>query len=303
MTLRNLNALLLALFVVACGDGAASAPASRPSVFLQNRLEGIPDAARSILAKSLEWVGGADAFAAVGSVTASIRVNRGALTIRHDMTICSDGSVVMSRIRSPGNREEILGANGGVGWLFYGSDPDPFLIDPDEVRRLARIVQWLNPLSTILGASWLHAEILGPIQSDDGPWDVVRLHGLNGTTLEFVSERSSGRPIRSTLSIVGSSGSSTIECRWLAWDSKDGRRWPTIIDTRSNAGATGLVVSRAEFDDEISSATALTPEIINLVNNGAGLSNLSATAEDIAPLMPLSPAVDAPADERSADRP
>jgi hypothetical protein len=184
-----------------------------------------------------------------------------------------------------------------VGWLIRGGDPDPFLIDPDEVRRLARIVQWLNPLSAIMSSSWLHAEILEPISTDDGPWDVIRLHGLNGTTLDFVSERSSGRPIRCLIANGGSPGTNSIECRWLAWDSKDGRRWPTIIDNRSNSGAIGLVVSRVEFDRQISSATALTPEIITLVNNGAGLSNMAPAAADIAPSMTLSPALDDPADE------
>ena len=297
MTLRPFTAILMALVTVACGDGSAPAPTGPPSVFPSNRLEGIPESARPILAKALDWVGGANAFDGIGTVTASIKVNQDALTIRHDLTICSDGSVVMSRIREPGDVDEFLGANGGVGWLIRGDDPDPFLIDPDQVRRLARIVQWLNPLSTMMSSSWLHAEILEPTQTNDGPCDVIRLHGLNGTILEFVSQRSNGRPIRSTLSIPRSSGNSYIECRWLAWESKDGRRWPTIIDTRSNAGAVGFVVVQVDFDEEISSATALTPEIINLVNNGAGLSNMVPTAADLAPVTVLSPAVDDPADK------
>ena len=299
MTLRSFTAIVLALLTVACSDGTAPAPvpAGPSSVFLQNRLEGIPEPARPILAKSLEWIGGPKAFEGISSVTTSITVNRDALTLRHDLTICSDGSVVMSRIREPGHLEETLGANGGVGWLIRGGDPDPFLIDPDEVRRLARIVQWLNPLSTIMSSSWLHAEILEPISTNDGPWDVIRLHGLNGTTLDFVCERSSGRPIRCLIANGGSPGTNSIECRWLAWDSKDGRRWPTIIDNRSNSGAIGLVVSRVDFDRQISSATALTPEIITLVNNGAGLSNMAPAAADIAPSMTLSPALDDPADE------
>jgi len=298
MPLRNLNALLLALFVVACGDGSAQAPVSPPSVFLPNRLEGIPESARPILAKSLSWIGGPSAFAGVGGVTTSMRASRGSGSVLHDCTIGADGSVIMVRHGEPDRFTETMGANGGVGWMIRTGRPEPILVDPDEVRRRATLVQSLNALGPVLGTGWLHADVLEPRTIGSVECDAIRLHGTEGLLCEFTCERATGRPMTLSFSVPGESGPRVTESRWLKWQSADGRRWPTIIDTRSDQGAVGLLVVKATFASGAPMETALPPEVVALVTRGEPISRM-----DPSPTAPVPPMPTAPADERPADRP
>ncbi len=298
MTLRPLTALLLALVTIACGDGATLAPARPASVFLQNRLEGIPEPARPILAKSLQWVGGPDAFVPVGSVTASMRVSRGSDSVLHDCTIGADGSVVMVRHGEPDRFTETMGANGGVGWMIRAGRPEPILVDADEVRRRATIVQSLNALGPVLGTGWLHADVLEPRTIGSVECDAVRLHGAEGLLCEFTCERATGRPMTLSFSVPGDSGPRVTESRWLQWQSSDSRRWPTIIDTRSDQGAVGLLVLKAAFSLAAPTETALPPEVVALVTAGEPISHMDPPPPSPVPSIPI-----APADERPADRP
>jgi hypothetical protein len=298
MTLRIFTALLVALLMVACGDGTAPAPAGPPSVFLPNRLDGIPEPARPILAKSLEWIGGSKAYAGIGSVTTSMRVNRGADGVRHDCTIGADGSVVMVRHGEPNRFTETMGANGGVGWMIRAGRPEAILVDADEVRRRATIVQSLNALGPVLGAQWLHGEVLEPRTVGSIECDAVRLHGAAGLFCEFTCERTTGRPMTLSFSVPSESGPRVSESRWLQWKSNDGRRWPTIIDTRSDQGAVGLLVLAAAFSPSESSETALPPEVVALVTAGEPISPI-----DPPPPLPGPSIPTVPADERPADRP
>lgn len=298
MTLRHLLPLLAALTLVACNDGSSSQPSGPPSVFLPNRLEGIPEAARPILAKSLEWIGGADAYAGIGSVTTSMRASRGTGSVLHECTVGADGSVVMVRHGEPDRFVETMGANGGVGWMVRTGRPEPILVDADEVRRRSTIVQSLNALGPVLGAGWLHAEVLEPRSIGSVECDAVRLHGAGGLVAEYACERATGRPMTLSFSVPGDSGPRVTESRWLQWQSDGGRRWPTIIDTRSDQGAIGLLVLKASFSAAAPSETALPPEVVALVTAGEPISRM-----DPPPPMPA-PAIPAvPADERPADRP
>ncbi len=298
MTLRTITAIVLALLTVACSDGAAPAPASLPSVFLQNRLEGIPEPARPILAKSLTWIGGPDAFGRVGSVTTSMRASRGSGSVLHDCTVGADGSVVMVRHGEPDRFTETMGANGGVGWMIRTGRPEPILVDADEVRRRATIVQSLNALGPVLGASWLHADVLPTQTIGSVECDAVRLHGAEGLLCDFTCERATGRPMTLSFSVPGESGPRVTESRWLQWQSADGRRWPTIIDTRSDQGAIGLLVLKATFSPAAPTETALPPEVVALVTAGEPISRMDPPPPSPVPTMPT-----APADERPADRP
>jgi len=298
MTLRPLTALLLALVTVACGDGSPTTPAGPPSVFLPNRLEGIPEPARPILAKSLEWIGGPQAFAGIGSVTTSMRASRGSGSVLHDCTLGADGSVVMVRHGEPDRFTETMGANGGVGWMIRTGRPEPILVDADEVRRRATIVQSLNALGPVLGTGWLHAELLEPRTIGSVECDAVRLHGAEGLLCEFTCERSTGRPMTLSFSVPGDSGLRVTESRWLQWQSSDGRRWPTIIDTRSDQGSVGLLVVKATFSPAAPAETALPPEVVALVTAGEPISRMDPPPPSPVPTMPT-----APADERPADRP
>lgn len=298
MTLRHLIALAVALLMVACGGGSAPAPAGPPSVFLPNRLEGIPELARPVLAKSLEWIGGSQAFAGVGGVTATMRASRGSGSVLHDCTIGADGSVIMVRHGEPDRFTETMGANGGVGWMIRTGRPEPILVDADEVRRRATIVQSLNALGPVLGTGWLHAELLEPRTIGSVECDAVRLHGAEGLLCEFTCERATGRPMTLSFSVPGESGPRVTESRWLQWQSSDGRRWPTNIDTRSDQGAVGLLVLKATFLPDAPAETALPPEVVALVTAGEPISRMDPPPPALAPAMPT-----APADERPADRP
>lgn len=298
MMLRHLTALLLALLTVACGDGSEPAPAAPPSVFLPNRLDGIPDPARPILAKSLEWIGGPDAFASVGSVTTSMRASRGSGSVMHDCTVGSDNSVIMVRRGEPDRFTETMGANGGVGWMIRTGRPEPILVDADEVRRRATIVQSLNALGPVLGTGWLHAELLDARTVGSVECDAVRLHGASGLLCEFTCERATGRPMSLSFSVPSDSGMRVTESRWLQWQSSEGRRWPTIIDTRSDQGSVGLLVVNATFSTGIPTETALPPEVVALVTAGEPISRMDPPPPAPVPTMPT-----APADERPADRP
>jgi hypothetical protein len=298
MTLRIFTALLVALLMVACGGGTAPAPAGPPSVFLPNRLDGIPEPARPILAKSLEWIGGQKAFAGVGSVTTSMRASRGSGSVRHDCTVGADGSVVMVRVGEPDRFTETMGANGGVGWMIRTGRPEPILVDADEVRRRATIVQSLNALGPVLGTGWLHAELLEPRTIGSIECDAVRLHGAAGLLCEFTCERATGRPMTLSFSVQTESGPRVTESRWLQWDTRDGRRWPTIIDTRSDQGAVGLLVLQATFSPSSPAETALPPEVVALVTAGEPISRMDPPPPAPGPAIPA-----VPADERPADRP
>jgi hypothetical protein len=298
MTLRIFTALLVALLIVACGDGTAPAPANPPSVFLPNRLDGIPEPARPILAKSLEWIGGLDAFAGVEAVTTSMRASREAGSVLHECTVDAEGSLVMIRRGEPNRFTETMGANGGVGWMVRNGRPEAILVDADEVRRRATIVQSLNALGPVLGAEWLHGEVLEPRTIGSIECDAVRLHGAAGLLCEFACERATGRPMTLSFSVPTESGPRMTESRWLQWDTGDGRRWPTIIDTRSNQGAVGLMVLSADFLTAPTSATALPPEVVALVTAGEPISRMDPPPPAPGPAIPA-----VPADERPADRP
>jgi len=290
--------MLVALMTVACGDGSAPAPAPTRSVFLPNRLEGVPEAARPVLAKSLEWIGGTTAFAGIGSVTASMRASRGSGSVLHDTTVGDDGSVVMVRHGEPDQFTETMGANGGVGWLIRTGRPEPVLVDADEVRRRAAIVQSLNALGPVLGTTWLHAERLEPRALGSVECDAVRLHGTEGLVCEFTCDRATGRPMTLSFTVPGESGPRVTESRWLQWQSADGRRWPTIIDTRSDRGPVGLMVLKATFSPHSPTETALPPEVVALVTAGEPISRMDPPPPNPAPSIPT-----VPADERPADRP
>jgi len=294
---RILFVLLTALLVVACGDGSAAKPATK-SVFLPNRLEGIPEPARPVLAKSLDWIGGPGAFADIGAVTTSMRVNRGSGSVLHDCTMGADGSVVMVRHGEPNRFTETMGAHGGVGWMFRAGRPEPILVDADEVRRRATIVHALNALGSVLGTGWLHAELLESRSIGSVECDAVRLHGAEGLLCDFVCERTTGRPMTLSFSVPGESGPRVTESRWLQWQSSDGRRWPTIIDTRSDQGSVGLLVLKASFSPGMPAETALPPEVIALVMAGDPIARMDPPPPTPAPAIPS-----VPADERPADRP
>jgi hypothetical protein len=298
VTIRHLTALLVAFLTIACGDGSGKAPVAVPSAFLHNRLEGIPEPARPILAKSLEWIGGPQAFANIGSVTTSMRASRGSGSVLHNCTIGADGSVIMVRTGEPDRFTETMGANGGVGWMIRSGRPETILVDADEVRRRATIVQSLNALGPVLGTGWLHAELLEPRMIGSFECDAIRLHGAEGLLCEFTCERATGRPMTLSFSVPGESGPRVTESRWLQWQSSDGRRWPTIIDTRSDQGAVGLLVLTATFSPDAPTETALPPEVVALVTAGDPISRMDPPPPAPVPTMPTTPA-----DERPADRP
>lgn len=298
MTPRLLPILLVALLGAACSDGSAPAPADTPpSVFLPNRLDGVPEPARQVLAKSLEWIGGPGAFAGVQGVTTSMRASRGSGSVLHECTLCADGSLVMVRRGEPDRFTESMGANGGVGWMVRTGRPEAILVDADEVRRRATIVQSLNALGPVLGAAWLHAETLESRTIGSIECDAVRLHGAGGLVADFTCERATGRPMALTFTVPADPAPRVTESRWLQWESRDGRRWPTIIDTRSDQGSVGLLVLTADFLPTAPTATALPPEVVALVNAGEPISRM-----DPAPALPAPAIPSVPADERPADR-
>lgn len=302
--IRKTACLLIAFVAVACDAPAPpAATTAQPTLFIPNRLDLLPEVARPILERSVAWLGGPSAFAQVGSVTTTMRASRGNGSVLHTATVGADGSVVLRRDGEPKPFTEIMGAHGGVGWLLRAGEPRPVLVDADEVRRRATIVQSLNALGPILGTPWLQAEVLEPRMVGSIECDVVRLHGTAGLVAEFVCERSTGRPMSLSFSVPGPNGNRVTESRWLAWSPLDVRRYPTIIDTRSDQGAVGLVVQSAVFSPDLPTETALPPEVVAMVTNGDPLSRMDAPPPPSAPAIPATPAEERPADAPTVPSP
>ncbi len=271
----------------------ASPGVAAGSVFVPLPVERVPVEARPVMARAVAWVGGANAFASVKALRATLVASQSGNTVAHTIEAGADGSLWLERQGRPKSFDETLGANGSVGWIRRAGQPEPALTDANAVRSRAAIAQQLNPLGPVLAARWQRAEVLPAVMIGEMACDAVRLHGENGLTLDLVVAPD-GRPVLQTIVRRDGDRDRWSQTRWLKWESVDGLRLSTIIDTRSDQGAVGFVASGLSIDATLPSGTALPPEVVALVASGAPVEPIDGARQQSFPEIITTPAIEEP---------